>query len=220
MEPFHQCLALGPIAIYLLILGMINLGRRPLVVSGTRDAAVLGLAVSGLLAIGPLALLFPEAIASRLGPHGVQWVWGVLLVACVLGLVLGPLALRPRLVIYNISADEVRLALADLVDRLDPAARWAGDSLAMPTLGVQLHIDNARSMRNVVLASSGPKQDHQGWTRLEASLTVALRRLDVPRNPRGVTLLSLGLLLVAALAWTIAANPQAIARDVLDLLKM
>ena len=34
MDPFRVCLALGPVAIYLLLLGAINLSRRPLLVSG------------------------------------------------------------------------------------------------------------------------------------------------------------------------------------------
>ena len=72
MEPFHQCLALGPVAIYLLLLGVINLARRPLVVSGGRDAAALGLAVSGLVFVGPMALLFPEGLAAHFGPAGTQ----------------------------------------------------------------------------------------------------------------------------------------------------
>ena len=39
MDPFRLCLALGPVAIYLLLLGAVNLSRRPLLVSGVRDAA-------------------------------------------------------------------------------------------------------------------------------------------------------------------------------------
>ena len=52
------------------------------------------------------------------------------------------LVLRPRLVIYNISVDQLRPILAELVEQLDSEARWAGDSLALPALGVQLHLDN------------------------------------------------------------------------------
>ena len=75
MEPFHQCLALGPVAIYLLLLGVINLARRPLVVSGGRDAAALGLALSGLVFVGPMALLFPEGLAAHFGLVGTRYLW-------------------------------------------------------------------------------------------------------------------------------------------------
>ena len=52
------------------------------------------------------------------------------------------LTLRPRLVVYNIFIDELRLVLADLVERLDPDGRWAGDSLVLPGLGVQVYLDS------------------------------------------------------------------------------
>ena len=39
MDPFRLCVALGPVAIYLLLVGTLNLFRRPFLVSGTRDAA-------------------------------------------------------------------------------------------------------------------------------------------------------------------------------------
>ena len=79
MEPFHQCLAFGPVAIYLWLLGAIGLSRRPVVVSGGRDAAALALAVSGLIFVGPLALLFPESVAARMGPAGTKYVWLILI---------------------------------------------------------------------------------------------------------------------------------------------
>ena len=61
--------------------------------------------------------------------------------------VLWLLLLRPRLVIYNISADKLRPILADVVGQFDGDARWAGDSLAIPGLGVQLYMDNFAPLR-------------------------------------------------------------------------
>jgi hypothetical protein len=172
------------------------------------------------MVVGPLALIFPDGIASHLGVNGLKYVWLILIVLYGLGLVLVLLVLRPRLVIYNVSVDQLRPILADQVERLDPEARWAGDCLVLPTLGVQLHIDNTASMRNVSLVSAGPKQDYQGWARLERALATALARVEVPRNPRGVSLLSLGVFLAGMLAWAIARDPQAIARTLFDLLQL
>ena len=168
MEPFHQCLALGPVAIYLLLLGAINLARRPLVVSGGRDAAALGLAVSGLVFVGPMALLFPEGVAAHFGPAGTKYLWLMFIGLMAICLIMVLLILRPRLIIYNISVDQFRPILAEVVERMDPDARWAGDCLFLPGLGVQLHLESFGWMRNVSLVSSGPKQDYQGWSRLEA----------------------------------------------------
>jgi hypothetical protein len=218
MEPFHLCLALGPVAIYLLLLGVINLSRRTLIVSGGRDAAALGLAVSGLVFVGPMALVFPESVAAHFGPSGAKYVWLMFAGLFALCLIMVLLILRPRLVIYNISAGQLRPILAEVVERMDPDARWAGDCLSLPGLGVQLHLESFGWMRNVSLVSSGPKQDYQGWSRLEAELAAALRGLEVPRNFAGLILLSAGNVLVLCLAWAIIRDPQAIARTVFELL--
>ena len=114
MDPFRLCLAVGPVAVYFLLLGAINLSRRPLLVSGVRDAASLALAVSGLIIIGPMALFFPYSAEARFGPH----VWLMLLALYALIVVLWLLLLRPRLVIYNILADKLRPILAEVVNRL------------------------------------------------------------------------------------------------------
>jgi hypothetical protein len=218
MEPFHQCLALGPVAIYLVLLGAIGLFRRPVVVSGGRDAAALALAVSGMVVVGPLSLFFPESIAAHMGPSGTRYVWLLLIVLCVLVLVFVLLNLRPRLVIYNIAANQLRPILAEIVERLDPEARWAGDGIFLPGLGVQLHLDGVGWMRNVSLVSSGPKQDYQGWSRLQAELTAALRGVDAPWSMGALLLFCAGNVLVIWLALMIVRDPQAIARTVFELL--
>ena len=218
MEPFHQCLALGPVAIYLAMLGVINLARRPLVVSGGRDVAALGLAVSGLIFFGPVALLFPEGVAAHFGPAGTKYVWLMFVGLMVICLIVMLLILRPRLIIYNLSVDQLRPILAEVVGQLAPDAQWAGDCLFLPGLGVQLHLESVGWMRNVSLVSSGPKQNYQGWSRLEVELATALRGIEVPWNISGLMLLSVGNALVIGLAWAIIHDPQAIARTVFELL--
>jgi uncharacterized protein YejL (UPF0352 family) len=213
MDPFRLCLALGPVAIYLLLLGALNLSRRPLLVSGVRDAATLALAVSGLVIVGPIELFFPFEAAVQFGPR----VWLLLLALYLLCVVLVLLLLRPRLVIYNISVDRLRAILAELVDRLDSDARWAGDSLVLPGLGVQLYVDNFAALRSISLISAGGHQSHQGWRRLEASLGGAIAREEFHRNPRGLALIGAGLLVNAAIGASIAQNPTAVAQSLVDI---
>ena len=220
MDPFRLCLALGPVAMYLLLLGAINLSRRSLLVSGVRDAAALALAVSGLVVIGPMELFFPFESAVKLG----SYVWLLLLALYVMCVVLWLLLLRPRRVIYNISADKLRPILADAVGQFDGDARWAGDSLAIPGLGVQLYMDNFAPLRSVSLISAGGNQNHTGWRRLETALRTALAREEVARNPRGLSLIVASLLCIVGIVLAIAHNPEAVARSLLDvaqsLLKM
>jgi hypothetical protein len=220
MDAFRLCLALGPVAMYLLLLGAVNLSRRSLLVSGARDAAALALAVSGLVVIGPMELFFPFESAVKLG----SYVWVLLLALYVMCVVLWLLLLRPRLVIYNISADKLRPILADVVGQFDGDARWAGDSLAIPGLGVQLYMDHFAPLRSVSLISAGGNQNHTGWRQLETGLRAALAREEVGRNPRGLSLIAAGLLFIAGIVLAIARNPEAVARSLLDvaqsLLKM
>jgi len=206
-------LAFGPVAIYLLLLGMVNLSRRPLIVSGGRDAAALALAVTGMLIVGPFELFLPEP--SRLHYGGYAWV--MVLAFYGLWVAMGILMLHPRLVIYNISLDKLRPILAEVVAQLDTDARWAGDSLVLPNLEVQLCFDNSRLFRNVSLKSIGGIQNLHGWRRLEQALAEALSRETVSRSPRGLVLVFPALLIFAGLAAVISREPQAITQSIFDL---
>lgn len=217
MDPFRLCLALGPVAIYVLLIGVVNAMRRPLVVAGARDAAALGLAVSGLVIVGPIELLFPVSALLHFG----TFVWVLLIALYALCLVLALLLLRPRLVIYNVSAEELRPILAELVAELDAEARWAGDSLVLPKLGVQLHLEGLSAMRNVSLVASGATQNPQGWRQLELALGAALSQVEVPRNRAvAVRFLAAGGLLALAVILAIARDPQAVAEALFDMLRL
>ena len=214
-DPFTLGVSLGPVALYLLVLGAVNLYQRPLAVSGVRDTAALGLAAGGLALIGPMQLFFPTVASIGMG----AWVWALLAALYALGIVFLALLFRPRLIIYNITPSELRPVLAEVAGALDENARWAGDSLHLPALGVQLHIESFALLRNVSLVSSGPHQDHLGWRRLELALAAALGRLEVPRNRGAVVLVAAGLILVVFLLSTVSEDPQAVAKSLLELLQ-
>jgi hypothetical protein len=97
MDPLHVCIALGPLAMYLLVLGAVNLSRRPVVASGGRDALALALAISGFVAAGPMELFLPEMVAAWWG----GWVWALMLTGYLLVVLFIVLMMRPRIVIYN-----------------------------------------------------------------------------------------------------------------------
>ncbi|MCC6125534.1 MAG: hypothetical protein IT426_11270 [Pirellulales bacterium] len=213
MDPLRLCLALGPLAVYLLLLGAINLARRPFLVSGGRDLAALALALAGLAVVGPFELFLPEESIVVFGGY----VWLMVLALYALWITMLILMLRPRLVIYNIAVDKLRPILADVVEKLDGDARWAGDSLVLPGLGVQLHLDSYRAMKNVSLKSIGGRQNFPGWKKLETALSAALVREEVPRNFRGSNLLLAGLLLAAVSIAAIVRNPQSLSQTLADL---
>jgi hypothetical protein len=178
--------------------------------------AALALAVAGLMIVGPIELFFPTSASVRFGPY----VWVLLLLLYCLVVVLVLLLLRPRITVYNISIDELRPILADLVTHLDSESRWAGDALVLPTLKVQLSLEPTAGMRNVSLAAVGPEQDPAGWRRLEAALADALAVFEVPRNPRGYSFVVAGLLTLAVLVLAIAHDPEGVTRSLADMLRL
>jgi hypothetical protein len=216
LDPLHFAIAVGPLHLYLLLLALINLLRRPVVVTGTRDTAALGVAVSGLVIVGPMELFVPQAAFSAMG----AFVWVLLLGLYVLCLTLIVLLMRPRLVIYNATSDQIRPLLAGVMAELDKEARWAGDSLVLPQLGVQLYLESMALLRNVSLRSAGPNQNPQGWWQLESALGGVLASLEVPRNACGVVMAVLGAILSAVLLGIIAYDPQTVNRLLFEMLNV
>jgi len=215
VDPLHACVALGPLATYLIVLGTINMSRRPLLTTGGRDATALALALAGLVAAGPLELFMPERAAVLMG----GWVWALLLTLYFLAVVLLILAMRPRLVVYNINVEQLRPILAAAVAKLDTEARWAGEALVMPQLGVQLHIEAWPLLQNVQLVSAGPHQNLIGWRRLEVELAAGLRKTRHAGNLFGIVATSLGLCLAAVLTWGLANDPAAVTQALNDMLR-
>jgi hypothetical protein len=215
MEPLHLCIALGPVAVYFLLLGSINLSRRPFVTTGTRDAAALGIAIGGFVVAGPMELFLPESAAVRMG----FWVWPTCLAFYILCLSLAVLLMRPRIVIYNVTVEQLRPSLADIVLRLDSESRWAGDSLVMPNLGVQLTVESQGLMKNVQLSAAGTEQSFQGWRLLESELAATLRNDKSNRNPYGMLFIIAGIFLATTLILWLSSDPQRVALEWNEMLR-
>jgi hypothetical protein len=146
---------------------------------------------------------------------------GLLLVGLyTMGTVLWLLTMRPRIVIYNLRNERLRGVLAPLALELDGEARWSGDSLQMPQLGVHLSLEPFPLMRNVTLASVGVKQDPAGWRELAAALREALAAVPTEPNPRGYSLISSGLLLVAFATWRMVTHRAELAENLHEMLRM
>src|SRR5437016_1778211 len=115
MDIFSACLGFGPLALFLICLGAVNLSGRPLVVSGTRETLALSLALAGLAVIGPMRLFMPQEAASHFGPL----VWVLLAMFYLLAVTLSIMLGRPRLIVYNAPLDALRVVVARIASRLD-----------------------------------------------------------------------------------------------------
>ena len=165
-------LGLTPLAVYLMLIGMMNISRRPFIVSGVRDLAVVLLAISGLIVVGPMELFFPVNASWQWGIY--VWFYLLILYALVVCLVL--LGQRPRLSIYSVTISELRPVLSNLAMELDETARWAGDALSLPKLGVQFYLESNPKLSHVSLISYGLQQSTEGWRILQNALTRALNQ--------------------------------------------
>ncbi len=215
MDTFSACVALLPLAIYLLLLGAINLAGRPLVVTGTREILALGLAVCGLVIVGPMQLFMPEGAAAWFG--GVVWL--LLIAFYMLCLTMAVMMSRPRLVIYNISLDQLRPILSATVARLDHDSSWANRAVTMPQMRVHLQVESFPPMRNASLVATGTDQSVAGWRRLETALRETLRETPVASGQlHGLWLTLCGAMILVVLALRIAEDPQTLAQGLTRML--
>lgn len=186
--------ALLPLGGYLLLLTAAHARRRPTVVSGVWDGILLAAAVAGLAVAGPLGLVRP-AVGSSL--------WGWLIAALIFSLVVAVciLAARPRLVVYNVSAEQLRPLVAEVVAALDTDARWAGATVVLPARRLQLHLDGAGGMRCSSVIASGERATHEAWTEFGRRLRQGLGRLRVRPSPWSWAFAAAATGVLAGAAW-------------------
>jgi hypothetical protein len=212
-DPLRLTIAFLPLASYCLLLGILNARRKPFLTSGGADLATLGVALSGVVFVGPIELFRPEKASEEFG----SYVWLFLLLLYWLCIWLAVLLARPRLVIYNISSEELRPVLAEAARSLDPQARWAGDSLSLPTVGVQLHLETFEVMRNVSLVASGAKQNLATWRQLGTLLAEKLEVLPVDSNPRWLGMVLFAIVLLSVSFIHMLNHPQQIAQAMQEI---
>lgn len=215
MDTFSACVAFGPLAIYLLLLGLINLSRRPHVVSGTRETLAMGLALMGLVTVGPMQLFMPQEAAARFG----EFVWLLLVGFYVLCLAMVIILSRPRLIVYNISIEQLRGILDETARRLDPDTTWAGQGVSMPLARIHLQMDAFAPLGNVSLVATTDDQSIGGWRRLEIALREKLRETSVVAQSHGFWLTLCGMLILLALGFWVADDPQTLAQGLSRMLR-
>ena len=105
---------------------------------------------------------------------------------------------RPRLLIYNATVEQVRPLVAQNAAAIDPAVRWAGESVALPTLGLQAHVEGNGPLRTVSVVVLQLGEAGESWTDLSRRLRRMSRRLRVHPSPVGMVLLAAGCFILLA----------------------
>jgi broad specificity phosphatase PhoE len=185
--------ALLPVAAYLVAVGCLHLRRRPVALSGHVDVALLTLGIAGMVIAGPLALLQPGAGTSA-------WTTAVLLLGFAVVVAGAVLAARPRMVIYNVGLDQMRPVVASVAAGLDPTARWAGETAALPARGLQVHLDERGPARTVSVIAAG-RTSAEAWAEFSRRLRRAIRTIRVRPSPWAWAFLTAGFAVALASAW-------------------
>jgi hypothetical protein len=199
MDPLHLAIAFVPLALYLIGLGAIHVRRHPTVWSGTLDTAALGAAVAGLVVVGPMDLFLPES-----SPLSGLYLWLLMLALYVLGITLWNLLARPRVVVFNVTLEQLQPVIAELAGKLDEQFTAVGDSYLLPQLGVHFHVERYLPMHNVSLVAIGDRQSFSGWRRLQTELAAALRPVDRASHLPGYSFVFVGAFILALTCYLLA----------------
>jgi hypothetical protein len=217
MSSLQIAIAVVPLILYLLYWAIIHFLGRAKVISGLADAYLLGIALAGFFLVGPLDLFLPEAAATRFGP----FVWLLLLTLYFLVLSLLVLVDRPRIVIYNAAADQVRTILSEVAQEVDKDTRWAGDVCCMPQVQMQFHLAQSRWSRTVQLIAVGWRQNFAAWRSMEIRLQYELapvRRRTLRTS--GLTLLAAAATLALIALYGLYLDRQHMAQALTDFLRL
>lgn len=217
MSSLQIAIAVAPLTIYLLYWAAIRFWGGVKVISGLADAYLLGLSLTGFFLVGPLDLFLPEAAAARFGP----FVWLLLLTLYFLILSLIVLVDRPRIVLYNVTAQQVRPIVAKIAQEVDRETRWAGDACVMPQIQMQFHITSTSWSRTTQLAAVGWRQNFAAWKAMETRLREEFPPMAAP-SPRnsGLLLLAAATVLVLIALQGIVRDHQHLAQALSDFLRM
>ena len=188
--------AFAPLALYFFAVAALHSGRRARMLTGQEDFTAIALGLIGFVMIGPMMLFLPVDALAFWG----FYTWFFLAVLYALFVWLLTASMRLKLVVYNIKPDELRAILNDVAAELDSEARWAGNSLALPTLGIQFYLEPFPMMRNVVLKATGPQQELKSWLRFEKSLAARLLKHRSEKSRISLIMALVGLLIGGIMA--------------------
>lgn len=181
MPAVHFAIAAIPIAVYFILIGVLRLRTRPLITSGWRDTLTLGIAASGLIALGPMQLFFPVQAAARW--H--VWVWVALFALYTLGLMMLLFSCKPRLVAYGMDDQQFSTALLAAASEVDAQAHWNGDVLCLPNATIQLALEPSGTARVHQVVLIGMLRNLADWIKLERAFVRHGSQTSCPRSNAG-----------------------------------
>ncbi len=201
---FRITTVVAPVAVYFLILGLLNTRRRPQLLTGRTDFFLLVVALSPLLMIPAVGVLGLSTL-------------GTLLAAAAVGAVVYFLAPRGRTwVIYNLPPRRARQAVLAALRRIGMDADEQGGRIRLPA-GGSLELGGFALLRNVSIRMD--RADAGVSREFEAALARELGGVDVEPSPAAVALLLVATAMLVAPMALVAHEAPEIVRFLGDLLQ-
>lgn len=192
-----------PVAVYFLLLGLLNSRRHPQVLTGRRDFLLLSAAL-GPVAILP-ALHFVGVSVLTVGAAAALATAAVLLLA-------------PRgntWVIYNVSSASARSAVARALDAMGGGEEDA-EGFCLAQGSARIYLSSFPLLRNVTLRLEGGEK--QLAARFESCMVQSLARMQVETSPMAAGLLLVAMAMIVAPLAVVAPRAAEIVRILTDLL--
>jgi len=190
------------VAVYFLILGLLNSRRRPQLLSGRLDFALL---------IGALSPLLVLPVVGYLGGSALAVAATVAALAAVV-LVLAP---GRTWVIYNIPRDEVRRIVQQSLQSLGEEPRPTSGGLCFGPENASIRLSEFALLRNVTIRMTGGERIARPFARALAS---RLAGVTAETSPMAVSLLLVASAMIVAPVAMMAHRVPEIVRLLTDLL--
>ncbi len=204
--PFRIALVVVPVAVYFLVLGLLNSRRHPQLLRGRGDFALLLVALSPLFVLPALSYL------------GVSTVTVLLAVTAVAGCIW---LLSPRgqtWVIYNMPLGEACEVVARTLSGMGLEVRRRQGGFELPGCGAGVELGGFSLLRNVSVRLCGPGAPTLA-RQFEQQLSQTLSSIRTEASPMAVSLLLVAVAMLVAPLTLMAHRAAEIVRLLTDLLQ-
>jgi len=202
-------LALGPLAVYFLGLGLVNSQAHPCMVPARTDFVVLTTALIPLV-MGPVLAMVEFG----------GW-WPVLIAGLVVAGFIGLMLPRRNSgwVVYNTSLPQCRRLLCRACRRLGFSADGSEDHVRITEIGLTVLLTSLPVLRNVTLSlrsqpHPGPKDNEAVIRRLIHTLEQEIHQESMLPSPAGASMVVIGAAMLAVPMWLFFHHVEAIVRAV------
>jgi len=187
LDYLRLAIGLFPLGIYLLVMGLLTIKRKPTLLTSGQEALLVGFALSGFALIGPIELFFPTGAYATLG----EWVWFILMLLYGLIVVLFALQRAPGWSVLGLDSERLRAVLSQVLTDASVEHAWLGNQIEIPSWSLRAIVEPSRAFVNTShLSPCGKQQDLVGWYELEKHVASSMVFLNSqsPRHPGTLTL--------------------------------